>query len=132
MRWIAVVTAVLVGCGGGSKTGPDEPDDPAGGEPAELSDEDKLYRSQLATCGPMCERITQCSVEQARAQLSDEELAELDLENTAPEHTRRCEQNCGASRLSPRQITVMRECVNGPQECGAYLDCLDQAKKGGG
>lgn len=135
MRWIAAAMVGLLACGGSSQTTSEEPK-PGGSagsaDSGELSPEDRLYRSQLATCGPVCERITQCSVEQARANLSDAELAKLDLERTAPEHTRRCQRKCDASRLSPRQVKVMRQCVNGPQDCASYLDCLDAAKKGGG
>lgn len=135
MRWIAVAMLGLLGCGGGSQATSEEPK-PGGAagsaDSKELSPEDRLYRSQLATCGPVCERITQCSIEQARAHLSDAELADLHLERTAPEHTQRCQRKCGASRLSPRQVKVMRRCVNGPKDCSSYLDCLDAAKKGGG
>jgi hypothetical protein len=88
----------------------------------------KLKEQQEATCGPMCERITECSVEDARASMSAEELAKLDLEKTAPAHTEKCSADCNERDLSPRQIQTVRDCLSQPLECPAYLDCLDAAR----
>lgn len=131
MRWMMIALVSAAACTGSSK-GPDQPDPvgPPPDEPAERTSEDKLRAAQLSACAAVCERLTDCAVEGARENMSEEELANLNLEQTSPEHTRRCNEGCGHKSLSPRQIKVMRECVNGPAECPAYVDCLDRAKPG--
>ena len=129
MRSIIIAALVAVACSGSNKD-PDQPE-PADPPPETTeTPEQKLYKSQLSACSAVCERLTDCAVADARQNLSKEKVAELDLGNTAPEHTRRCQESCGQKTLSPRQIVVMRECVNGPTECPAYLDCLDRARPG--
>jgi hypothetical protein len=132
MRIRAALLAIgiaLTGCGGDKKE-VDEPtasdqDAPPTAEQQKLA---KLRAQQEGTCGPMCERITECSVADARANMTAEELAQLDLDKTAPAHTEKCTEECNARSLSPRQIQVVRECLSQPLECPAYLDCLDAAR----
>lgn len=120
-----IIAALLAAACSGSNPEPEQPE-PA--PKAAETPEQKLYKAQLSACAAVCERITDCAIESAHQNLSAEKIAELDLERTGPEHTRRCQDDCSQKSLSPRQIIVMRECVNGPQECPAYLDCLDRAK----
>jgi hypothetical protein len=130
---IAIIALLCVGTCTGSAREPDEPKPEGPTEPSEAraeTPEDRLYKAQLSACAAVCERLTDCAVAGARENMSAEELADLELEQTSPEHTRRCDESCAGKTLSPRQITVMRECVNGPDECPAYLDCLDRVKPG--
>jgi hypothetical protein len=130
MRQILIALLCAAACTGSSKD-PDQPE-PATPPPEEPADtpEIKLHRARLSACAAVCERLTDCAVTGARENMSADEIANLDLETVGPEHTRRCNESCTTKSLSPRQISVMRECVNGPAECPAYLDCLDRAKPG--
>lgn len=129
MRWMTIALLCTAACTGSAKE-PEKPDNPPPDKPYAETPEDRLQRAQLSACAAVCERLTDCAVADARENMSPEELANLNLEQTSPEHTRRCKEGCAQKSLSPRQIKVMRECVNGPAECPAYLDCLDRAKPG--
>jgi len=139
MRRLLMAAALVVACGGtdkGGQTTTAGDHDPELGaeteptpEPAEQTPEEKLVAQQGRTCEAMCERITSCAIEDARANLSEEELAELDLENTGPKNTEQCSDACGRSSLSPRQLTTIRDCVTTDSACVEYLDCLGSAQR---
>lgn len=131
MRVTIIAALLAIACSGSSQD-PEKPEPATPPPKTAETPEQKLYTSQLSACAAVCERLTDCAIADARANLSKEKLAELDLARTGPEHTRRCQDGCAQKTLSPRQIVVMRECVNGPAECPAYLDCLDRAKPGQG
>lgn len=130
----------LAACGGSpppEEQGPDE-------EPHALEDErtpeereraqklERLRAAQESVCEKMCPEITGCAIEDARANMSEEELAKLDLENTAPRHTAQCKDECKASELSPRQVLAIQECLTQGGECRTFLGCLEKAQQGGG
>lgn len=131
MRTSMIAAALLLlgtACGGSSGTEPKPIDNskPAGSQ----SDEDAtIQRAQFASCRPVCERLIDCSVQDLHREKSDAEIAEVNLPETVPKAIDDCESTCRQKSLSPRQINVMQECVNGPQDCGAYVTCLDRAKR---
>ncbi len=131
---LVVSLSILVACAcGGSKQGPDSPagDGDGDSEAPALTEDDKIRKAQLATCGPMCERISECALAEARERMSEEEFARLQPDKAVEQNTAECSEKCGSATLSPRQIKVIRECVNGPQLCQEYHQCLDQAKPQG-
>lgn len=116
-----------LGCSGSSGAADTEtaPAEPA---PApEPTPEERLRAAQDATIGPMCERLTECAIEDARVNASDEELADLDLANTAPRLTQDCVDHYGETELSPRQLEGLRECIVAESDCATYLGCLQAA-----
>jgi hypothetical protein len=97
-----------------------------GGQP---SAEAKLRAAQESAVQAMCERLIECSVESARASMTPEELAKLDLEEIVPRARADCEEEYAGRRLSPRQVRVVQTCVNQPGTCDELHACLDQARK---
>ena len=61
----------------------------------------------------------------AKATMSEEELAKLDLENVAPEHTRKFAAACKEPKLNSYQVRVYEVCHREETECDALLACLD-------
>jgi hypothetical protein len=105
---------------------------PAGSsEPAAGSSEAKLRAAQASAVEAMCERLVQCAVESARANMTPDEVAELNLDETAPRLREQCQEDGDKSQLSPRQVRVVQRCVNEAAECEALQTCLEQARKQG-
>lgn len=139
---LAAVTCVLATACSGSAKEPEEPHtdtQPDGvAEPkdeAPLTEEEKRARAlaelhgyQEAACERVAPRITECAIESAQANMTKEELAELDLENTAPKHTEKFIDDCTAGQMSLRQIKVFDGC-DLAQPCEAFLACLAAADK---
>jgi hypothetical protein len=124
MRRAAILVLLLVACAGGDKPPASEPA-PA---PAPTAD-DKLRAAQVSAVHAMCERLVQCSIEDARATMSPDELAKLAPEELVPRAEADCEAEYGASALSPRQIKVIQRCVNEAAECAALDTCLAETKQ---
>jgi len=142
VRWLLLISLALVVCCGSSTPGDTEKphgndggegrvDDPPADPETVRRQENlrKLREAQEGGCLPMCERITECAVADARKNMSPEELAKLDLEKTAPQNTEQCTDSCNGSELSLRQVKVMYECLNLQGECPKYLACLDRIAK---
>lgn len=132
--WAAAAALVLAACGPKSSSGSGEGDtlpDDLSKPQTELEPPPKpqteLERRQAAACEQLGPRITECAVEDARAKLPPEKLAELDLENTAPVHTREFIKNCVAQPMSSRQVRVYEVCQAEETECGPLLACLEHA-----
>jgi hypothetical protein len=89
----------------------------------------RLRSRQQAACEQVATGITDCAVADAEATLSPEELAKLDLKNTAPQHRAAFLRQCLASDMSPRQVKVFEDCL-ADTSCPVFLECLDQAKPG--
>ncbi|HWM86161.1 MAG TPA: hypothetical protein VNO33_09995 [Kofleriaceae bacterium] len=125
---------LLAACSGGGGNEPAAPEvAPAeerttvgGGEQAK---ERKLRAAQDSAVAAMCERLVDCAVESAHANMSPEEVAKLDLEKTAPRLREECEDEGGRSSLSPRQVRVIQDCVTSAESCDRLQTCLEQAKK---
>jgi hypothetical protein len=127
---LIVWVAWLAACSGGTESGA-APSQPAeggagGGQP---SAEAQLRAAQESAIQAMCERLVDCSVESARASMTPEELAKLDLEEMVPRARADCEEEYAGRRLSPRQVRVVQRCVADTGTCDEMHTCLDQAKK---
>jgi hypothetical protein len=129
---LALLCCLAPACGGGGGAGGQ------GGptaEPVPLTPEEQRRRDALealrvrqeAACERLCPRITACSVADAQASLSPEELAKLNLDEAAPALTADCKSKCNASDLSPRQVRVYEVCLDEEDECEPLLSCLDHA-----
>lgn len=132
----ALVCALLVAAAcGGSNTEAGEPETVknSGEKSPALSEEDqKLARFETqkqGTCEPMCERLTECAIEDLRANKSPQEVAKMELDKIAPLHTDDCNQKCKASDVSPRQLQVVRDCLGQPLQCPQFRECLAAANK---
>lgn len=130
----ALALWAITACGGG-KPEPADPEPVAADDqrpPAADAEAEKrahLRTQQQGACRPMCERLTECSVEDLRANSSPEELAKMDLEKVAPAHTEQCTEDCNGRELSGRQVQVMRDCLGKPLACEPFVQCLDAAKQ---
>lgn len=120
-----LIAGVALGCGGAKKPAPE------GGEVAQVpqidamaaeTPEEKFGRQRSDTVDKMCERLVDCSIADAKSSLPPEELAQLDLENTAKGAMSDCTNNYAS--LSPRQVVVVRECLGEPTECPEFGLCL--------
>jgi hypothetical protein len=122
---IAVLLAAA--CGGRSTTPAVEDDtlpDPARGGPPRS----ELQRRQEAACERIAPRMTECAVEDARRTLTPDQLAELDLEKTAPLHTRKFIEECTSDALSSRQVRVYEVCEREAADCEELNACLDNLR----
>src|SRR5687768_898316 len=119
-RWMLLGCWVaMLGCGSSSK--PAEPTEPA--PPADTRTELEIRRD--AACEAVGPRITACAIEDARATMSAEELAKLDLETTGPAHTEEFVRECKGQAMSSRQVRVYEVCVAEETECEPLMACLD-------
>lgn len=126
MRAFALALA-LAACGGSS----DKPAATPAAEPdRRAAAEAKLGAAQTSAVKAMCERLTECSAEDARKTMSPEELAKLDLAATVPKLRAECEAEYGGVELSPRQVSVIRRCVSEAPDCASLPPCLDAASGG--
>ena len=130
MRLVAVVVSAsfLLACGGssgdGRSTSPAED-----GKASEAEADRKLRAAQTSSIEAMCERLVDCSVEDAKKSMKPEELAELQPEELVPKARATCEREYGALSLSPRQIKVIRRCVNDAPDCSTLQVCLDDVSR---
>ncbi len=130
--WLALLAAAACSGGAGERSAPGERSVPSPERPAEAaasSPESKLRAAQETALEALCERLVDCSVESARANMNPDELARLDVENTAPRLRDQCEEEGGQTSWSPRQVRVVQRCVNDARTCEALETCLEEAKK---
>ena len=124
----ALLLCVLVyGCGGAKP----EPDPPIGStaEPAETRTQ--LQVRQEAACEQTGRRLKQCAIEDNQRQ-PPEERRKADVEKTAPILEREYIKQCTAAPMSSRQVRVHEVCLREePDDCDAFLDCLDNARPQG-
>ena len=127
-RLTCLVLVALIACGGGGASEPAAPSaDPEAERRAES--ERKLRAAQESAAEAMCERLVDCSIEAARANMTPEEVANLDLEKTTVAARAECEDESSQRAWSPRQIRVVQRCVVEAEVCEALHTCLDEAKK---
>lgn len=128
----ACLALSLLACGGSSTSGQTEdttatPDVEPAPEPEE-SPEAKLARQQTDAVDKMCQRITDCAIEDAKTEMTPEDLAELEsqLHAIVPKAVADCAQQYAAP-MSPRQVLSIRECLGEATECSVFGDCVSAA-----
>ncbi len=130
----SVLAGFAVGCGGSKKPASENTDPvivpPATDAQASETPEEKFTRQKADAVGKMCERIVDCSVEDAKNSLSPEELTKLDLENTSKQALTECNEAYGAGPMSPRQVVDLRECLSQPTQCPDFMACLSKLSPG--
>jgi len=130
MRSLLVVASLVLSACGSQPGAPTTSEPSAPTQDPPQTAEDKLSRAQASTCAAVCDRLIQCSASDAKANLSPQQVAELNLEQTMPAAVEDCKRSCVSKPLSPKQLITARECVNGVFECPDYLGCLDAIRKG--
>jgi hypothetical protein len=129
LRAASLLLLAALACGGGQAEPSREPaPSTEAGEPA-ASPEEKLRAAQESAVEAMCERLVDCAVEEARKNMSPDEVAKLDVEQTGRKLRDECEAEGAQKALSPRQIRVVQRCVTQPGTCDELQTCLDEAKK---
>ncbi len=119
-RWMLLVCALALGGCGGKDAKPTGP-----GTPAPTPTRTELEVRRDAACEALGPRLTACAADEARRTMSPEELAKLDLEQTAPVHTEEFIAECKRQQLSSRQVRVYEVCVAEETECEPLVACLD-------
>lgn len=137
MRSLTILTCfatLLLACGNSSTSKPVEDTTvvPVAGSDAmpQETPEQKFARQQTDTIGKMCQRLIDCSIEDARKQMSAEEYAKLDVEKIKPKAIADCTQDADKSPLSPKQVIGIRECLSQATECSVFTDCIGAAGTG--
>lgn len=122
---IAIVLVLLAACGNKNPPADDTlPDD----RPPDPPPQTELQQRQGAACEQLGPRLTDCAIADARATMTPEQLAELDVEKTAPLHTREMIKQCKEQTMSSRQVRVYEVCMREETECGPLTACLENAK----
>lgn len=128
----AAFVLTIAACGNKNKGGGDDdtlPDDlrGSGAATAEPAPQTELQKRQAAACEQLGPRLTDCAIADARATMTPEQLAELDIEKTGPVHTREAIQQCKEQTLSSRQVRVYEVCMREETACDALTACLENA-----
>jgi len=97
---------------------------PASDAQATETPEAKFARQKDDAVDKMCQRLIDCSVEDAKREMSPEELENLDLDATSRKAISDCNEAYGASAMSPRQVKTLRGCLGQPTECPDFNACL--------
>jgi hypothetical protein len=127
LRWPLLCALAIVAACGGKDTPPEAPADPVA--PAETEPgETEIDRRRDAACEALGPRLTDCAVADARKTMSPDEVAKLELDKTAPAHTRKFIESCQAQALSSRQVRVYEVCLREETECEPLMACLDHAR----
>jgi len=126
MKRLALLAAVFFACGSPQTTTQAEDPPPDSRKQAI----ERLDARQRQACQRMCPRLTECALEDAKANVSPADLKDgPSLEEIAPSHTAQCNSECNRTRLSLRQIRVYEGCMDKKQlDCGALVVCLEQAQ----
>ncbi len=78
-----------------------------------------------AECNDMCKRITACAIADARANMSNEEFAKLEIEKTAPRHTWQCIVPCEKAKFGEEKKRLAADCTaNQSLSCEQFGECL--------
>jgi hypothetical protein len=95
---------------------------------AEETPEQKFARQQADAVNKMCQRVTDCAIEDAKKEMSPEDLADLESKMHAivPKAVADCEQTYAAP-MSPRQVIDMRACLGEATECSVFGECVATA-----
>lgn len=122
---IAIAIAGLAACGHPApSTNPGNRDD----DDVPPDTRTEIERRRDAACEALGPRLTECAIADARATMSAEELAKLDIEKTAPVHTRKFVEQCQGQSLSSRQVRVYEVCLHEETACEPLISCLDNVR----
>ena len=88
---------------------------------------DRLYARQEAACDQVGDAVFACAVEDARANMSQEELAKLDPDALRPRHKAEFMRDCMRNDMSLRQVKVFEGCLQ-DTTCAVFVPCLDPAQ----
>ncbi len=130
----SLAAVLLLACG--NSNGPKQIEDPSKGNATPASDaqpaesaEEKFARQQSDAIGKMCQRLIDCSIVDAKKQMTPEDYEKLDVEKIKPAAIADCTQKGDKSPLSPRQVIGIRECLGEATECSVFGECIDGAGK---
>lgn len=129
---VLLLGAAACGGGGSDASEPAATASPPAAQPEPSADaeaERKLRAAQDSAVAALCERLVDCAIEEARASMTPEQVAELDVEDTGARLRDKCQGEGATSTLSPRQIRVVQRCVNQPGTCDDLQACVEEAKK---
>lgn len=122
---LALALAACAGKSQPSTVGNSDP--PAADATAPPDHRTELERRRDAACEQLGPRMTDCAIADARRTMTPEELAKLDVEATAPLHTREFVKDCQQQSLSSRQVRVYEVCLREETACEPLIACLDNA-----
>jgi hypothetical protein len=127
--WLVLM---LAACGGPGKTPP--PNTGGSGETGVVKDtRTEIERRRDEGCERVAKKVTQCAVDDAKADLAAGKVSQKDFEqNTAPkwqaELTAKYVEGCREKPLSSRQVRVLEVCFREEgenAECEPLLACLE-------
>ena len=123
-----MVLAVLAACGGKQQPASGDPDPAGSGTEPAKDTRSELERRRDGACDALGPRITQCAVEDAKADLAAGKTTKQQFDqDTAPavqhKNTEKFLEQCKVS-MSSRQVRVLEVCFKQETECGPLLECL--------
>lgn len=128
-----VVIAMLAACG--AKQTPKGGEGSAEPTGAVVDPRTPIEKRRDAACDALAPRLTQCAVEDAKADQAAGKISAAQLAlDTAPEvlhkNTVQARTACKVD-LSSRQVRVIEVCMKEESECGPLQDCLGHINDGG-
>src|SRR5262245_22932217 len=92
-----------------------------------------IEKRRDAACEAVAPKITQCAVDDAKADLAAGKITQAQFDkDAAPEVQRKNTEvyatKCKGAQLSSRQVRVLEVCFKAEAECGPLLSCLDNLK----
>jgi hypothetical protein len=125
------IASLLLACGSSTP----KTEDPVEGGGVQVSDampqetpEQKFARQQADAVNKMCQRVTDCAIEDAKQEMSPEDLADLEskMDQILPKAIADCEGQY-VSAMSPRQLGDLRSCLGEATECSVFGECIATA-----
>ncbi len=131
--WVVAAIAVLGACGGKQ-----QPTGRATGREAAVGSapdtRTALEKRRDAACDSLGPKITQCAVEDARADLAAGKTTQHQFDQDTSsgvqhKNTEKFLEQCKV-QMSSRQVRVLEVCFKEEAECGPLLDCLGHLSDG--
>jgi hypothetical protein len=127
----AVVIAIVAACGGSQQSSPSNQNTtPIQGGSDTRS---PIEKRRDAACDTLAPKITQCAVDDAKADLATGKITQAQFDKDASPDVQRKNSDeyankCKSQQLSSRQVRVLEVCFKAEAECGPLLACLDNLK----
>lgn len=128
----AIMMFAAAACGGKQPaqdtTGPADP-------PGVVTDtRTPLEKRLAAACDALGPKLTQCAVDDAKAQLAAGKITQKEFDATTSADiqaglTKDWDKRCNRPDRSSRQVRVLEVCFKEETECGPLLDCLENLSK---